>query len=81
MINQVVGSSGPIGSNYREANDSLGTKDFLQKLKISRREAKETIHWLKLLSTANKHKAEEIHPLITESTELKKILSVTINKF
>jgi four helix bundle protein len=37
LIAQVVGSAGSIGANYREANDSLGKKDFLQKMKIAQR--------------------------------------------
>ena len=41
LIGQVVGSAGSIGANYREANDALGKKDFVQRLKIARREAKE----------------------------------------
>ncbi len=81
LINQVVGSAGSIGANYREANDPLGRKDFLQRLKISRREAKETIHWLDLVLEANAYKAKEIIPLIAEATELKRILSAIINKF
>ena len=52
LIGQVVGSSGSIGANYREANDALGTKDFISRLRISRGEAKETIHWLELIETA-----------------------------
>ena len=44
LVGQIVGSSGSIGANYREANDALGKKDFIHRLKISRREAKETIH-------------------------------------
>ena len=49
LINQIIRLSGSIGANYREANDSLGKKDFLHKLKISRKEAKETKHWLELI--------------------------------
>jgi len=44
LVGQIVGSAGSIGANYREANDALGKKDFLHRLKISRKEAKETIH-------------------------------------
>ena len=40
LVGQVVGASGSIGANYREANDALGKKDFMQRMKISRREAK-----------------------------------------
>ena len=48
LIGQITGSAGSIGANYREANDALGKKDFVHRLKISRKEAKETIHWLEI---------------------------------
>ncbi|MFA4905106.1 MAG: four helix bundle protein [Candidatus Margulisiibacteriota bacterium] len=80
LVGQVVGSSGSVGANYREANDALGKKDFAQRLRISRREAKESIHWLDLLQEANDNKEPEVVPLINEAIELKKILSAIINK-
>ncbi|MBU1146990.1 MAG: four helix bundle protein [Candidatus Omnitrophica bacterium] len=80
LINQVVGASGSIGANYREANDSLGKKDFLQRMKIARREAKESHHWLELLSEANEKRSSEILPLFKEAEELKKIFSSIIDK-
>ncbi|HLF19136.1 MAG TPA: four helix bundle protein [Candidatus Omnitrophota bacterium] len=75
LMGQVVGSAGSVGANYREANDALGKKDFLQKIKIARREAKETQHWLTLIAEANAAKRTTIVPLIDEVVELKKILS------
>ena len=80
LISQVVGSSGSIGANYREANDALGAKDFINRLRISRREAKETIHWLELIETANPAFSKEIRPLGAEALELCKILSSIITK-
>ncbi len=80
LIGQVVGSSGSIGANYREANDALGEKDFAQRLKISRREAKETEHWLELVSEANPNKADDIVPLLQEAKELRLIISAILNK-
>src|SRR4030042_6772509 len=74
LIGQVVGASGSIGANYREANDALGKKDFIQRLKISRREAKECIHWLELVVEANTHKETELKTLLKECEELKNIL-------
>ena len=44
---QVVKSSGSVGANYREANESLSKKDFLMRIKISRKEAKESSYWLR----------------------------------
>ena len=41
---QVVKSSGSIGANYIEANEALSKKDFLMRVKISRKEAKETTY-------------------------------------
>ncbi len=69
-----------MGANYREANDSLGKKDFIQRLKIARREAKESLHWLELILEANVNKEVEIKPIIKESEELKNILSAIIAK-
>jgi len=78
LVRQVVGSSGSIGANYREANDSLGYKDFIYRLKIARKEAKEAGHWLNLLLTANPNKNKEISDLINECGQIQKILSSMI---
>ena len=80
LIGQVVGAGGSIGANYREANDALGKKDFIQRLKIARREAKESHHWLELVLEANIIKEIEIKPLLKEAEELKNILSAIIIK-
>jgi len=80
LIGQAVGASGSIGANYREANDALGKKDFIQRLKIARREAKESHHWLELILEANGDREADIKPLIKETEELKNILSAIIMK-
>lgn len=80
LTGQIVGSAGSIGANYREANDALGKKDFIHRLKISRKEAKETIHWLDIIKEANSEFSKEIEILRKEVTELKNILSAIINK-
>jgi len=80
LVGQVVGASGSVGANYREANDALGKKDFLQRMRISRREAKESHHWLELLVAANLDFESELKPLIREAEELKRILSAIIEK-
>jgi len=80
ITGQLAGCSGSIGANYREANDALGKKDFLSKIKTSRREAKETIHWLELLMTANPRVKAETELLISEAVEYKNIFSAIIKK-
>jgi four helix bundle protein len=80
LIGQIVGSAGSIGANYREANDALGKKDFIHRLKIARKEAKETIHWLELMEEANPGMKLKMEELRQEATELKNILSAIINQ-
>lgn len=69
---QLVRSSGSIAANYIEANEALSKKDFAMRMKIARKEAKETILWLRLLQAPD--------ALLQEATELKKILSAIIEK-
>ena len=80
IISQLVRSATSVGANYREANDALGKKDFIMRMKISRKEAKEVIHWLALIKEANPEFAEETATLKKEATELKNILSSIISK-
>lgn len=77
---QLVRSSGSVGANYIEANEKLGDKDLKFRLRISRKEAKESEYWLKLLRDLNASHQEKIAELIIEASELKKILSAIINK-
>ena len=78
---QLVRASGSVGANYREANESLGKKDFLMRLKISRKEAKESAYWLRLIHETNNLKnGEDARSLIQEVTELKKIFSSILVK-
>ena len=79
-ISQLVRASGSIAANYIEASDSLGKNDERMKLRISRREAKESVLWLKLLLTDDKSLEEERLLLIDEAIQIKKILSNIILK-
>jgi len=76
---QLVKSSGSVGANNIEANEKPGDKDFGFRLKITRKEAKESKYWLRLLKAKNPDK-KEIDALIKEAEELRKILSAIINK-
>jgi four helix bundle protein len=78
---QVVKASGSVGANYREANESLSKKDFLMRIKISRKEAKESAYWLRLIhETNNLRNADDAQTLIQEANELKKIFSSILKK-
>jgi len=80
LIDQIVRSAGSVGANYREANDSLGKKDFLMRMKISRKEAKETEFLLQLIIEANPSFQKRMESLLQEVFELRKIFSAIISK-
>lgn len=77
---QIIRSSCSVGANYIEANESLGKKDFLMRARISRKEAKETIYWLRLIIENNIELENRMGPLLQEATELLKIFSSIIEK-
>jgi len=78
---QLIKASGSVGANYREANESLGKKDFLMRIRISRKEAKESEYWLRLIHETNELKnADEAKYLMQEANELKKIFSAIVEK-
>jgi len=80
-IKQVVRSSGSVGANYIEANESLGPKDFACHIKISRKEAKEIRYWLRLLYTADNPALDaERAVLIQEAVELMNIFGAILRK-
>lgn len=50
LVIQIIRSATSIGANYAEANNASSRADFKNKLYISKKEAAETIYWLKVLS-------------------------------
>jgi len=80
LAGQVAGSAGSIGANYREANDALGKKDLLHRMRISRKESKECLHWLDLIEEANPALSSRMQNLKQENKEIKNILSSIIAK-
>ncbi len=80
LISQLIRASGSVGANYREANDALSKKDFSHRIKITRREAKESHYWLQLLEEADPGFKDEINKVLNEALELKKIFSSIADK-
>lgn len=79
---QVIRSSGSIGANYIEANESLGKADFKHRCKISRKEAKESRYWLRLIREllVDPKDVIESDRLIQEAKELMLIFNSIISK-
>lgn len=82
-VRQLIKSSGSVGANYIEANEALNKRDRVMRLKISRKEAKETAFWISTILKSN-----DLSPAVTQSgeslfkeaNELKNILSAIIIK-
>lgn len=80
LVKQLIRASSSIGANYIEANEALSKKDFSMRVKICRKEAKETIFWLRLLEIKQDDIEKKRQSLITEATELMKIFGAIIEK-
>ena len=78
-LNQFTRAAGSIGANYIEANESIGKKDFVMKIKTCRREAKESAYWLRLLDVNGKLD-ETRGQLVCEAVELMKIFGAIVRK-
>jgi len=78
---QLIKASGSVGSNYIEANEALSKKDFSFRIKISRKEAKESRYWLKLVDTqGDTEQEQERKDLEQEATELMNIFGSILRK-
>lgn len=80
-IPQLLRAGSSPGSNYIEANESIGDKDFLMKIKVCRREAKESSYWLRLVVTNETVESEnERSSLRQEAKELVLIFTSILKK-
>ena len=80
-IKQLIRSSRSVGANYIEANESVSKKDFLLRIKTSRKESKESAYWLRLLDCGSAlGLADECERLTTEARELMNIFAAILRK-
>ncbi len=78
---QVIRASGSVGANYIEANESLSKKDFLMRIKICRKEAKESRYWLKLMDAGDDGAVlRQRDDLVKEAGELTSIFGAILRK-
>lgn len=77
---QLIRSSGSVGANYIEANEALSKKDFLMRIKICRKEAKESHYWLRLVDVNSSKLEQERELLRTEASELTHIFGAIVTK-
>lgn len=70
LITQGVRAATSIGANYCEADDAESRKDFIHKIGICKKEARETKHWLRMIAIAVPELKEEARKLRIEAREL-----------
>lgn len=80
IINQLVKSGTSVGANYCETDDAETSNDFIHKLGICKKEAKEAKHWLRMIVIAYPELKEEARILWQEAKELNLIFNSIINK-
>jgi four helix bundle protein len=73
LTDQLIRSGTSMGANYREANETDTKRDFKNRIRITKKETKETVYWLELIIEANPGLRERILSLLEEARELMKI--------
>jgi len=75
LSKQIVRAGTSIGANVEEATAAQSRKDFISKMSISSKEARETNYWLRLLRDSNLCEGIDYNESIKESEEIIKILT------
>lgn len=76
---QLVRAGTSVGSNTEEADAGVSRKDFVNHIRIARKEARESRYWLRMIAAAGLLNNPEIDALATEALELVRILSKIIS--
>lgn len=79
VARQLARAGTSIGANVEEAQGAQSRAEFIRRMNIARSEARETLYWLRLLSSAGYLKSERLSAILAEADELVRIL-VTIVK-
>jgi len=78
LINQLVRSGTSVGANYCEADEAESKKDFRHKISISKKEVRETKHWLRMIVAAVPGMRPQAVPLWKEAKELQLIFAAIV---
>jgi len=75
LINQLIRSGTSVGANIEEAQAGQSRADFISKISIACKEARETLYWLRLISASDKPVSDRLSDIIKEADELVRILT------
>ncbi|MBD6620790.1 four helix bundle protein [Komarekiella sp. 'clone 1'] len=80
LSKQLLRSGTSIGANVHESRSAQSDKDFLHKMEIALKEARETEYWLEILIESEVVEKSKFSPLLQEADEIVKILVASIRK-
>jgi four helix bundle protein len=80
LANQLLRSGTSVGANVEEAHGSHSKPDFIAKMSIANKEARETNYWLRLLAASNVVPADKLTDLTDESNQLIAILTTIVKR-
>jgi len=78
IASQLVKSGISIGANFFEAQDASSRPDFINKMSISLREARETAYWLDLIKLSDMLNGKDLDEAIIECQEIIAILAKSV---
>lgn len=80
LINQIIHSATSIGANIEEARGAHTKTDFTYGMNIAKKEARETLYWLRLIVEMNPVFSNKLELLLKENEEVIKILTAIVKK-
>lgn len=75
LANQLLRSGTSVGANTEEAQGAQSKADFISKMSIARKEARETLYWLRLLKETSILPEDKLTEIIAESDEIVRIIT------
>ena len=75
LANQLLRSGTSVGANIEEAQAGQSKADFTAKMSIARKEARETLYWLRLLKATEIVESDKLNDITKEADELVRILT------
>jgi four helix bundle protein len=82
-VAQLLRSSGSVSANYVESQEAVSEDDFTYRIRICRKETRESGIWLRLLGDTNEFNRDELQEhenLLKETTELARIFTAILRK-
>ena len=80
MLKQLLRSATSVGANVEEAQPGQSRADFVDKMAIALKEAREISYWLRLLAGSRIGDQSVVDPLASESIEISRILGAISSK-